>query len=182
MTFKTTFLITLLTGCMMLSGCSDKIGTPSIEGDTNSQQQDNYYTITWKNYDGTVLEIDKNVKENTMPSYDGATPTKPENNDYIYTWSGWNPKVIPAIANATYTATFKSASKGKTIGPEGGQVNDENNDVSLNIPAGALEEETAISASYIETPEDLSSNISIDFLGAAEFLPFGDQDQRVRVL
>lgn len=158
---------------LTLAGCSNKNNNSSGGGNSNPPVQDNFYTIIWKNYDGAVLETDKNVKENTMPSYDGITPTKPEDNNYFYTWSGWNPKVVPAVANATYTATFRSVSKGTTIGTDGGQVNDANNDVSLDIPAGALEEDTTISASYIETPEELSDELSSDFLGAAEFLPSG---------
>lgn len=34
------------------------------------------FTITWKNHDGTVLEIDENVKWGTMPIYNGLEPTK----------------------------------------------------------------------------------------------------------
>ena len=73
--------------------------------------KDNYqekltYTITWKNYDGSVLEIDTNVAYNSTPSYDGVTPTRPDDDEYIYTWSGWDPEVVPATANQTYTATY----------------------------------------------------------------------------
>ena len=50
--------------------------------------KDNYqekltYTITWKNYDGSVLEIDTNVAYNSTPSYDGVTPTRPDDDEYI---------------------------------------------------------------------------------------------------
>ena len=32
------------------------------------------FTITWKNDDGTVLEVDENVPKDTLPTYDGVTP------------------------------------------------------------------------------------------------------------
>lgn len=66
------------------------------------------YTITWKNYDGTVLETDTNVKQGSLPTYDGATPTKPSDAEYKYTWSGWDPKVAEATKDQVYTATFTS--------------------------------------------------------------------------
>lgn len=59
------------------------------------------------------------------------------------------------------------------IGPSGGTVKDPDNNVSINIPAGALSRNTNITAQYIESPELLSNKISADFLGAAEFGPDG---------
>ena len=36
----------------------------------------NYYTVTWLNYDGSVLEVDEEVLEFALPTYDGETPLK----------------------------------------------------------------------------------------------------------
>lgn len=63
-------------------------------------------TITWVNYDGTVLEVDENVAYGSMPSYDGMTPTKPNYDVYKYEFSGWSPEVSLATCSARYTATF----------------------------------------------------------------------------
>ena len=65
-------------------------------------------TITWKNYDGTVLEVDNNVPYGTMPSYDGETPTKESDSNYDYIFAGWTPSVVIATQPTTYVATFSN--------------------------------------------------------------------------
>jgi len=72
------------------------------------------YTITWKNYDGTVLETDTKVKKGATPTYDGATPTKASVGVSSYTFSGWTPSVVAVVADATYTAQF-TESLGKSF-------------------------------------------------------------------
>lgn len=80
---------------LLLTACSNT--SPVVEHE---------YTITWKNYDGTILEIDNNVAYGATPSYDGSAPTRPDDEEYTYTWSGWDPEVVPATANQTYTANY----------------------------------------------------------------------------
>ena len=76
------------------------------------------YTVTWKNYDGTVLETDKNVAEGTKPSYDGNVPVKNSDSQYAYSFSGWAlssyqtsgtaASNLPKVSgNVTYYAAFE---------------------------------------------------------------------------
>ncbi len=66
------------------------------------------YTVTWKNYDGTVLEVDKKVQEGKMPKYNGATPAKDSTQSQVFIFKGWTPKIVKVQKNATYTAEFKA--------------------------------------------------------------------------
>ena len=87
----------------MAIGCSSGGGG---SGRDNSSVVEDSYTITWKNWDGIVLETDNNVIKGTVPTYDGSTPTRPDDEEYSYTWKGWGPEIVPAMANQTYIATY----------------------------------------------------------------------------
>ena len=73
------------------------------------------YTITWKNYDGTVLETDNNVPEGDTPTYDGSTPTKPQTNQYTFSFTGWSPTVAAASSNQIYVAQFSETLRTYTV-------------------------------------------------------------------
>ncbi|MCR5498836.1 MAG: FecR domain-containing protein, partial [Acetatifactor sp.] len=48
------------------------------------------YTVTWRNYEGTVLEKDDNLSSGARPKYDGAAPTRDATVQYTYVFSGWS--------------------------------------------------------------------------------------------
>ncbi len=90
------------------------------------------YTITWKNYDGTVLKTD-NVLENTMPKYTGENPTKASTAQYTYTFNGWTPEIVAATKDATYTATYTETLRNYTITWKNGETTLETDN---NVPYG----------------------------------------------
>ena len=64
------------------------------------------HEITFKNYDGTVLEK-KKVPEGEIPEYTGTiVPSKPSAGGYSYEFAGWDTAPVAVTGPATYTATY----------------------------------------------------------------------------
>ena len=66
---------------------------------------DGQYTITFANWDGTILQT-INVEEGQTPIYTGSTPTRPSDGQYNYTFNGWTPAITEATQDITYTAQY----------------------------------------------------------------------------
>ena len=124
---KRLFLLPLLSLSLFVSGCGEKNSNPDLNTNTNDNEgqkeedkkpidpiiEEKNYTITWNNYDGTLLNT-SSVKEGEIPSYSG-TPTRNETENYSYTFSGWTPAITNATSNVTYTATFEEHEKSSPI-------------------------------------------------------------------
>ncbi len=66
-------------------------------------------TATFKNYDGTVLYIQKNIRRNQVPQYKGPNPpTRPADAQHTYTFKGWSPTIKAITTNTTYVAQYTS--------------------------------------------------------------------------
>jgi len=81
----------------------------STDGDTvtlYAQWTIDTFTITWKDYDGTVLETDSDVAYGSTPTYDGETPKRDDSGNIKYTFNGWTPAIDIVTGAATYTATY----------------------------------------------------------------------------
>ena len=85
-----------------------------------------FYTVTFKNYDGTVLQTGA-VEENTLPVYAGETPTKAADENYTYTFAGWDKEIVAATGDVEYVAQFTA-----TLLPLGEVSLDFSNDNAVN--------------------------------------------------
>ena len=90
----------------------------------------NPYTVTFKNYNDTVLE-EALFEYGTVPSYSKGTPHRDADADYSYVFWGWfcpstgqNLQVLPAVTgNVTYVAVYSQVDRSYTITFEDGEGN-----------------------------------------------------------
>lgn len=82
------------------------------------------YTITWKNWDGSIIqtigpseepEDEYIVTYGTMAEFLGPNPTRENNIDSTYSFTGWKPALGPVTQDVTYTATYESQPRMYTI-------------------------------------------------------------------
>ena len=76
------------------------------------------YTVAWKNDDGTVLAVSRDLARDEEPEYTGTTPTKQADEMYFYRFSGWTPEISAVTGDTSYTAQFRSYSRLHVTGPE----------------------------------------------------------------
>lgn len=78
------------------------------------------YTITFKNYDGTIL-YSNDFEYGTTPTYSGSTPTRPTEAGVEYSFTGWRKEgasvngINAVDGEAVYVAQFSSTSLTYTI-------------------------------------------------------------------
>ena len=64
------------------------------------------YTITWTNYDGSVIYTDI-YEEGQMPVFKGSTPTREATLTQRFEFVGWAPEIAVVSGNQTYTTLFE---------------------------------------------------------------------------
>ena len=132
------------------------------------------YSVTLKNYDGTVLATE-NVSYGSIPQY-SATPEKPSDAQYTYAFSKWvdeagNDASLSNIdKNVTLTATFTSTLRSyKIIFKNGEQVLKEDDVNYGTLPAAPTETPTKeADAQYTYTFKGWDKKI-VDVTGEATY-------------
>ena len=101
-------VVTLITGIIILASLGkNKANEPNTDdAPTATQPNNESYTITFKNWDGSILQT-ITILAGEIPEYTGATPTRPADDLYEYKFSGWNKTLREADADTTYTAKFE---------------------------------------------------------------------------
>ncbi len=154
--FLFSFLMIFL-GAMILSSCDSSKNDSANNNQSNTSGDEkgdskNKYTVTWKNYNGDVLEIDLNVEDGSMPSYDGQTPIKPETSSASYTFIGWDKEVVAVAGNQEYIATFREQLKTYTVIWK--NYDGEVLETDYNVPYGTMPEYNGFTPSRQKTAEN----------------------------
>lgn len=74
--------------------------------ETEEEWQEVKLTITWKDYDGTVLETYE-VPYGTQAEWLSTNPTREPSDDYTYDFTGWSPALGKVTSDVTYMATYE---------------------------------------------------------------------------
>ncbi len=109
----------------------------------------NTYTVTWKDYDGSVL-AESDVAYGDVPGYPkDVLPTREEDAEFTYTFSGWTPEISAVTGDAEYTAQYSTTTNNYTITwvNEDGFVLQKNEDVPYGSDVPAYEGATPTKAS-----------------------------------
>ncbi len=77
---------------------------PRSDVNVSAEFEKKKFTVTWKNYDGKVLEIDENVEYGSAPFYDSATPVKAG-----AAFKNWDKEFSAVTKDVVYTAVFEDA-------------------------------------------------------------------------
>ncbi|MCQ2959122.1 MAG: leucine-rich repeat protein [Bacteroidales bacterium] len=89
----------------------DKTLVPVVENvvyTATYQETTKKYLVTFKNYDGTVLQSSE-IEYGIIPSYDGAIPSKPSDGAKTYSFAGWDIALKEVTSDIVYTAAFSDA-------------------------------------------------------------------------
>ena len=91
------------------TACDEGSGTlgdfwTSITNPSEEEPEVNTYTVTFVDYDGTVLSTETYEEGATVTA--PADPTRAADEGYTYAFSGWDKTVATVTENVTYTATY----------------------------------------------------------------------------
>ena len=73
------------------------------------------YTVTWTDWDGTILETDEEAPYGSTPKFDGENPERARTAQYTYSFTGWTPALTEVTSDVTYTAQYTETVNQYTI-------------------------------------------------------------------
>ncbi len=88
---------------------SDESKPKDDDSGTTTPQEDVYFNVVFKDYDGTVLQTSQ-IKEGTTPTYNKSNPVRSNDENYKYEFSGWSPEITAITSNITYIAQYNKIS------------------------------------------------------------------------
>ena len=66
------------------------------------------YNVFWLNWDGALLDANRDLDAGVIPIYTGETPHREPDDSWYYVFSSWQPAIEPVSKDTTYTATYTS--------------------------------------------------------------------------
>lgn len=119
----------LMLAAISISGCSLSSLMKKNEG----------FKVYWKNYDGSILEIDTLKSSLTLPEYNGKEPVKPTDDKATYEFAGWDKEITPLWGETVYTATFTETPREYKVH----WLNYDNKELAVTmVPYGSIPEYT----------------------------------------
>ena len=127
--------------------------TTPVTGDLNliakwDSIEEYTYTITWVDYDMTVLEIDRDVNAGEMPRYNGREPERDPDVGVVYTFAGWTPEIEPVSSDAVYMATYEAEAASVLVSFDLGEYGSLNQS-QFAVPYGGTVDEPEIDKSEV---------------------------------
>jgi hypothetical protein len=120
----------LIASVLVLAACGEVGPSPSLfsssassstpnsisqsSNSSSSSQPPVQYTITFKNYDDSVLST-QTVNQGSTVVYSGPTPTRPNTSQYTYTFTGWDRTLTNITSSFTTKAEFTSTTNTYTV-------------------------------------------------------------------
>ena len=120
------------------------------------------YTVTWQNYDGTVLDVES-YEYGSVPQYKGETPTKPDDDRYKFIFNGWTPYVAMITEDVTFVASFYRERKPEPVVPDDSETEDVESETESKVDTETedVEIDTEINTE-INTDTEIDTNVSVD--------------------
>lgn len=146
----------------------------------------NSYTVTWTNYDDSVLNTDT-ANYGETPAYTGATPTKPATAEYTYTFVGWTPEVNNVTGDVTYQATYTQTEIKKDDGEKAVSTEVKKDDKSPEVKVANLtddfaesilsSEEKAVIDEALNNGEDVKVGVYLEIEDISDTISASDQEK-----